>query len=302
MHHFLSILLVLTSINFTQAQTQQDSTSLQKHDKSNKHHKQDSLTKSDWSIQGINSLSGNQSAFSNWLTGGTSNITLNLRLNYDINYKKGKWSLDNKFLTSYGFNKNKYSSLKKTDDNISLNSILAHNIKNEWNYSFFFNFKSQFGKGLDPKDPKKKISHFMSPVFLMAGPGVYWRKNDNLKINFSPASPRFVFVHSEFTKMGKSYGVAHGDIHRFEFGSTLYTYYKFDIMKNVTMENILGAFADYLHDIKKVDFDYQASIYLKVNKFVSANIFYDALYDYDTSKKLQQKETIGIGFKYSFEK
>lgn len=304
MHTYFSFILFLIGINLVHGQTSQDSIAAKhtKQEKNIKHTKQDSATASNWTIHGANSLSGNQSAFSNWLGGGTSNITVNLRLNYDLNYKKGKWSLDNKFLTSYGFNKNKFSTLKKTDDDLELNSILARNIKNEWNYSFFFNFKTQYGKGLDPKDPKKKISHFMSPIFLMAGPGIFWRKNDNLKINFSPATPRFVFIHSEFTKMGKSYGVSKDEIHRFELGSSLYTYYKFDIMKNVTMENIVGVFADYLHDIKKVDFDYQASIYLKVNKFISANIYYDALYDYDTSEKLQQKETIGVGFKYSFQK
>lgn len=312
---YFSCILLLISINLTYAQVEQDSIthtqivnpSIQdsipvkssKQSKGSKKSKIDNTTPKYWKLHGSTSLSGNQSAFSNWFTGGTNNITLNLRLNYDFNYKKEDWSLDNKFITAYGFNKNKFSSLKKTEDKIELNSILAKNISNQWNYSFFFNFKSQYGKGLDPKDPKNKTSHFLSPIFLMTGPGVFWKKDDNFKINFSPASPRFVFVHSEFTKMGKSYGVSQGEIKRFEFGSTVYVYYKLEIMKNVTMENILGVFADYLHNIKNVDFDYQVNLDLKVNKFISANVFYDALYDYDTSKKLQQKETVGVGFKYS---
>ncbi|MCI0919975.1 DUF3078 domain-containing protein [Sphingobacterium rhinopitheci] len=303
MKTYLFFMLLLMSINISNAQNIQDSIAT-KHSKkdSNQHKKNkiDSTTTKHWNIKGTTSLSGNQSAFSNWLNGGTSNITVNLRLNYDFNYKKDNWVLDNKFITAYGFNRNKFSSVKKTEDKIELNSILARNIEKEWHYSFFFNFKSQFGKGLDPKDPKNKVSHFLSPIFLMTGPGIFWRKSDNFKINFSPATPRFVFVHSEFTKMGKSFGVSQNEVHRFEFGSTVYAYYKFDIMKNVTMENILGLFADYTHDFSKVDIDYQASLYLKVNKFISANVYYDVLYDYDTSKKLQQKETVGIGFKYSF--
>lgn len=252
-----------------------------------------------WRINGINSISGNQSSFSNWQLGGTSNITVDVRINYDANYTKNNWSLDNKLIAKYGFNKNKANSLKKTEDGIELNSILAKNIKPEWNYSFFFNFKTQFDKGLDPKDPKHKISHFMSPVFLMAGPGIFWKKNDNLKINLSLTTPRFVFVHSEFTKMGKSYGVSKNEVHRFEFGPSIYAYYKFTIMKNVTMENIAEAFTNYLQDTNDVDFNYQASIYLKVNNFISANVYYEALYDNDVINKLQQKESIGVGFKYT---
>lgn len=255
-----------------------------------------------WKINGINSISGNQSSFSNWQLGGTGNITVDVRLNYDVNYAKDRWSLDNKLIAKYGFNKNKANSLKKTEDGIELNSILARNFKRDWHYSFFLNFKTQFDKGLDPKDPKNKISHFMSPIFVMVGPGIFWKKDDKLKINFSPATPRFVFVHSEFTKIGKSYGVSKGQVHRFEFGPSIYAYYKFDIMKNVTMENIGQIFTNYLHKTSNIDFNYQASLYLKVNNFISANVYYEALYDSDIIEKLQQKESIGVGFKYTLKK
>lgn len=295
------ILLILLSSSSGFSQNKHEKTSKQDSQKP-----QDSIDinikKKYWKINGINSVSGNQSSFSNWQLGGTGNITVDVRLNYDVNYAKDKWSLDNKLIAKYGFNKNKENSLKKTEDGIELNSILARNFKRDWYYSFFFNFKTQFDKGLDPKDPKKKVSHFMSPIFVMAGPGIFWKKDDKLKVNFSPATPRFVFVHSEFTKMGKSYGVSRDQVHRFEFGPSLYAYYKFDIMKNVTMENIAQAFTNYLHKTANIDFNYQASLYLKVNTFISANVYYEALYDSDIIEKLQQKESIGVGFKYTLKK
>lgn len=293
----VSLCLLLN--NYAFAQSEQDSTK-KNHHKNLETPKKDSKKNKFWKYHGTNSISGNQSSFTNWQQGGTSNITVDIRLNYDVNYQKDDWSLDNKFIAKYGFNKNKANSLKKTDDRIELNSILAKKFQPEWNYSMFFNFKSQFDKGLDPKDPEKKVSHFMSPVFLMAGPGILWKKSDDLKINFSPATPRFVFVHSEFTKIGKSYGVSQNQMHKFEFGASAYAYYRFKIMKNVHMENILSAFADYLYKPQNVDFDYQGAIDLSVNKFISAHIFYEALYDYDTIDKLQQKETIGLGFHYNF--
>lgn len=295
-------ILCLSFTNFVKANSLQDTT----HKKNNKeHHKKvvvDSVPPKNWKIHGSNSISGNQSTFSNWQLGGTGNITVDIRLNYDINYQKDKWSLDNKLIAKYGFNKNKEHSLKKTEDGIELNSILARQFDKRWHYSFFFNFKSQFDKGLDPKDPKTKVSHFMSPIFLMAGPGIFWKKNDDFKINLSPASPRFVLVHSHFTKMGKSYGVDKGEIHKFEVGATAYIYYKFHIMKNVSMENIFEAFSNYLYKPQNIDFNYQGSLYFKVNNFISANVFYDALYDNDIIGKLQQKQSVGIGLKYTLEK
>jgi len=299
MYKYLLLFLIIANISKSNGQTSQDSITSEHH-KKDKAQKKELAEKKHWKIHGTNSITGNQSSFSNWQSGGTSNITVDVKLNYDINYKKDKWSLDNKFIAKYGFNKNKENSLKKTDDRIELNSILARNFKPKWHYSFFFNFKSQFDKGLDPKDPKNKVSHFMSPVFLMAGPGILWKTDDDFKINFSPATPRFVFVHSEFTKIGKSFGVSQNQIHRFEFGATAYAYYRFKIMKNVTMENILSAFADYLYKPQNVDFNYQGTLDLRVNKLITANIYYEALYDYDTIDKLQQKQAVGLGLHYTF--
>lgn len=252
-----------------------------------------------WKIHGTNSLSINQTAFSNWLLGGSNNLTVDIRLNYDFNYENPNWSLDNKVLLTYGFNKQKAHTIKKTDDRIEITSILGKKTSTKWNYSGYLNFKTQFDKGLDPADPNNKISHFLSPVFLQFGPGVFWKKNDDFKFNISPLAPRFIFVHSEFTKKGKSYGVSKDQVKLFEFGISTYGYYKFHIMKNVTMENILLAYWNYFNNTKGVDFDYQANISMKVNKFISASIYYEALYDFESLQELQQKESIGIGFKYS---
>lgn len=313
--------LFFIGINLTHAQTKQDSSavkhskkdkvvkaavqdsSIVKPSKQNKGAKQapvDSVTAKNWRIHGSNSLSINQTSFSNWILGGTNNLTVDVRLNYDFNYEKDNWSIDNKVLLTYGFNKQKANTLKKTDDRIEITSILGKKINEVWNYSGYMNFKTQFDKGIDPKDPKNKISHFFSPVFFQFGPGIFWKKHDNFKINVSPAAPRFVFVHSEFTKNGKSFGVSREEVMLFEFGASLYTYYKFNIMKNISMENIFLAYANYFNNTKGVDFDYQGTISMKVNKFFSANIYYEALYDFESLEMLQQKQSIGVGLKYAF--
>lgn len=298
----LTFIILFFVLGNTSAQTNQDSlvSKHTKHPKAIKTAHIDTLEAKKWRIHGSNSLAVNQTSFSNWILGGTNNLTVDMRLNYDFNYEKEDWSLDNKVLLTYGFNKQKYNTLKKTDDRIELTSIIGKKINDKWNYSVFLNFKSQFAKGLDPKDPKTKVSHFLSPIFIQMGPGFFWKKNDDFKINFSPAAPRFVFVHSEFTKNGKSFGVSKDKVQLYEFGAALYTYYKFEIMKNISMENILLAYANYLHNTKGVDFDYQGTITLKVNKLFAANIYYEALYDFETLDAIQQKQSVGVGLKYSF--
>lgn len=321
MKKYLIFISLLFTINFATAQVKQDST-IASHPKKEKNvnkikqdslavkhsnstivkelSKVDSIVKKKWKIHGTNSLSVNQTSFSNWILGGTNNLTVDLRLNYDLNYEKDNWSHDNKILLTYGFNKQKANSLKKTDDRFEITSILGKKINTVWNYSGYLNFKTQFDKGLDPKDPKTKISHFFSPVFLQFGPGLFWKKHDDFKINISPAAPRFVFVHSEFTKNGKSFGVSKEKVLLYEFGASVYAYYKFAIMKNISMENILLSYANYFNNTKGVDFDYQGTISMKVNKFFSANIYYEIIYDFESLEEIQQKESIGVGLKYGF--
>ena len=267
---------------------------------SNAQTKNDSIPVKHWKISGTNSLTGAQTSFDKWQIGGTNNLTVNAKINYDFNYQKEDWSWDNKVLATYGFNRNKRNSTKKTDDRIELNSILSKTMNKQWSYSAYMNFQTQFDKGYDPTDETKNISRFMSPVFLQLGPGVLWKKNDDFKINISPASTKFIFVHEKFTKNGKSFSVEQHETQRLEFGAAAYVYYRVKVLENITIENILGLYSNYIENTKNVDFDYQLNIDMKVTKFITANINYQALYDNETFGALQQRQNIGVGFKYSF--
>nr|WP_297308087.1 DUF3078 domain-containing protein [uncultured Flavobacterium sp.] len=261
--------------------------------------KHDSLDIKRWKITGTNSLTGNQSSFNNWQIGGTSNLTINARINYDFNYQKKGWNWDNKLIAAYGFNRQKKNSTKKTDDRIEINSILAKPIRQDWYFSAYLNFQTQFDKGYDPKDEFKTLSRFASPIFLQFGPGFLWKKHDDFKINFSPAATKFIFVHEKFTKDGKSFSVEQNETERIEFGASIYVYYRFKILENITIENILGTYANYIENTKNVDFDYQLNIDLKVTKYITTNINYQALYDNETFGALQQKQSVGVGVKYT---
>mgnify|MGYP001602041133 FL=1 len=44
-----------------------------------------------WVKKGTFTFLANQATFNNWLAGGQSNISGNVGLNYDLNYKSDKW-------------------------------------------------------------------------------------------------------------------------------------------------------------------------------------------------------------------
>jgi len=258
------------------------------------------VSDSTWIKKGNIAILGSQSSFSQWQAGGSNNLAINGSLNYDINYKKGDWTWDNKFIAMYGINKLKGQEQQKTDDRLEINSVLGKKAIGEWYYSAFVNFKTQFDAGMNPDSLEQRISHFMSPAYLQFGPGMLWKKNDNLKVNITPATARFIFVHSHFTEFEESFGVEQGKSMRFEFGAAVNAYYKFEVMENFNIENILSLYSNYLDTPKNVDIDYQLNAVLKVNKYISTNFTFQALYDDNAYKGFQTRHTLGVGLNYLF--
>lgn len=253
-----------------------------------------------WARKGVFTFLANQSSFSNWQAGGQNNFAGNVGINYDFNYKNGDWNWDNKIILAYGLTKIKGADTQKTDDRIELNSLLGKKASGEWFYSAFFNFKTQMDTGLDPATQTVKISHFFSPAYFQFGPGMLWKKSDNLKVNFAPATSKLIMVHDHFTEFGSSFGVEQGETTRYELGAAVNGYYKFNLMENVSVENTLNFYSNYLEDPQNVDIDYQLNIVMKINKFLSTNFAFQTIYDDNAYRGFQTKQIIGLGLNYGF--
>ncbi|WP_203295283.1 DUF3078 domain-containing protein [Luteirhabdus pelagi] len=271
--------------------------------------------KDGWTKAGNISIIFNQAAFNKeWQGGGTSNYAVNGSLTYDFNYRKGKLTWDNRILAEYGITKIRDEEFsRKTNDRLELNSIVGRQIaESKWFYSFFMNFRTQFAKGYefseDPvtgNDIRTETTHFMSPGYLQFGPGMLWKESDNLKVNLAPATARLIFVDDMFTTVpgytdGDYFGVDEGESMRFEFGASLNGYAKFDLMENITMENILLLYSNYLEDPQNVDIDYTMNLVLKVNEWINATATFQAIYDDNAIKGFQIRETLGVGVGYKF--
>lgn len=255
--------------------------------------------KEGWIKKGNISFLLNQSSFNNWTAGGIDNIAGNLGLNYDFNYVKGNLTWDNKFIAAYGVTKIEGADQKKTDDRFELNSLLGKKVKEFWYYSLFVNFKTQMDSGFDTNSGEK-TTHFFSPAYLQFGLGILWKKSDNLKVNFAPLTARLIMVNKQFTKNGTSFGVEQGETTRLEFGFAVGAYYKLTIMENISMENILNLYTNYLEDPQNMDLDYTINLVMKINKFLSANLAFQAIYDDNAFKGFQTREVFGLGVNYSF--
>jgi len=256
--------------------------------------------KKNWKNSGTIGLTLAQASFSNWIKGGENSVAANGLLNYNMNYKKGKNVWDNKFILAYGLSEIS-GVTKKTDDRFELNSVYGYEAGKNWYYSAFANFKTQFTDGYDySTSPKTITSRAFAPAYLNFGPGMLWKKNDNLYVNFAPATTKMTFVTDTALSNAGAYGVDPGKTYRYEMGMAINGYYKFKVMENVSMENILGLYSNYLENPQNIDVSYQMNMVMKVNKYISANLGLHLLYDDDALKDLQFKEVFGLGFNAIF--
>jgi len=255
-----------------------------------------------WKKGGLFTVLFNQSAFNNdWQGGGVNNIAINTSINYDINYKKDNIIWDTKILVAYGTTKNdEIDDFTKTDDRFEVNTLWGKQATDRWFYSLFANFKTQFDIG---EIDGIEVSDFFSPAYLQIGPGMLWKKSDNFKVNIAPATGRFVLVDDRFTETSSSFGVEQGETLKTEIGTSVSLYYKTELVENVTVENILNVFANYVttdgrHDA--VDVDYTLNVAMKINEYLSTNITAQAIYDKNAVAAVQVREVLGIGLNYKF--
>ena len=263
-----------------------------------------------WTRAGIISLLFNQAAFNHdWTGGGTNNYGGNLNLSYDANYKKGLWTWDNKLLIDYGLTRVDGDAFsKKTNDRFAITSLLGAQTKenSQWYYSFFANFQTQLDKGYkygtdaQGNQTRTEYTRFMAPGYFSFGPGMLWKKSDNLKVNIAPATSRLIFTAKKFTETADHFGVEKGKTLRYEFGAAVNAYAKFDLMENMTLENTLNLYSNYLDKPGNVDIDYTFNLIMKVNDYISASLVFQAIYDDDAVKAFQIREAFGAGLTYKF--
>lgn len=257
-----------------------------------------------WTKGGNASLMFSQAAFNHdWTGGGTNNVAASLAVSYAFNYKRDKWAWDNNVFVDYGITKlegDDYS--RKTTDRFEVNSVLGYQLNNpQWYYSFFLNFKTQMTDGYKYESTGRTlINQMLSPGYLQFGPGMLWKKSDNLKVNLAPATSKITTAKSRWTETGPFYGVEQGKNIRYELGFYLNGYAKFTVMDNVSFENILSLYSNYLDKPQNVDLDYTANIVMTINKYLSANFTFQAIYDDDAAKAFQIREVLGLGVNYKF--
>ena len=298
------LILLLAVLYFTKNQAQQNQKSLDSI-------ASDSIANSSkkekkFKFYGVTNFTFNQAYFENWVSGGENSLTALFSIDYNMNYKGDNgWLWDNNLMLSVGTTYLSGSSFfKKADDRIEINSVLSKKVNTYWNYSAYFNFKTQLLPGYryfekDGEEQKEKISRILSPVILQMGLGWYYKEGELAWINIAPLAARGIFVGESYTQNlsegKKHFGVSAGETSIISVGASVSGFIKSNLMENITMENKFNFYVNYLYKIKNVDVEWNANIRLKVNDKISSSLIVHIQYDDDLIQHLQIRELFGLG-------
>jgi hypothetical protein len=284
---------------------------------------------SHWKNQNMVGFDMTQIAFVNWNAGGNSSISGLLKGTFTRNYRAGNQKWLNELVVRYGVVKQDGVELRKTDDAMEFNSTFGYrkDTLSNWYHSAKFNFRTQFTNGFAYPNTETAISTIFAPAYTFLGTGAeYNNKDKSLQLYLSPLTMKNTLVLNQRLANQGAFGVRkalfdpitnqlirEGEMSRTELGVLIMTGFKREIYKNITLENRLSLYSDYINRFGNVDVDWQMQWDFIVNKYVRANVNMHLIYDDDikakeeiageqvtVGPKIQLKQMLGIGLTYSF--
>ena len=290
--------------------------------------KQPKDTISPWTKKNSIGFDISEIAFINWNAGGTSSVSGLLKTKFNRNYNTSNYNWSNELIMRYGLNKQDGVELRKTDDVLLFSSALGYrkDTLSNWYHTAKFNFNTQFTNGYAYPNTQKSISKPFAPAYIFIGLGAEYAstKKDEL-LYLSPFTSKMTFVLDQRLANQGAFGVAkgvfdvdgtllkEGEKSKIELGFLLTGYYKKQVVKNVTVENRLSLYSDYINNFGNIDVDYNVSFDLVVNEYIRTNIGLHVIYDDDIKAKknidgeqvtlgpkTQFKQLLGVGLVYQF--
>jgi hypothetical protein len=265
-----------------------------------------------WKSKYESAIGFSQTALYNWTKGGEkSSFATNLILNIFKDYRRKNISWNNYLGLAYGVAKmQSIDRLRKTDDKINFLTKGGLYASEHWDYTGFFEFKSQFSEGFAYPNDSVHISRILAPAYFQVSIGMNYKPVQYFSVFISPVGARLTVVNdtSLTHRKGGSYGIYGNNSMLWQVGGSINAIFKKDIMKNVNLMSKLDLFSNYSEKPDKFIVGWENNILMKVNKYISMNFSSTLIYDEkaivaENSGKLSEivqfRETFGIGLAYT---
>jgi hypothetical protein len=279
-----------------------------------------------WKLGAKFSSNITQVSLTNWVGGGQNSITLVGTADFMADYKKGNNIYQNLLHLHYGIiRQGQNAAWWKNDDQQQFTANIDKKAFGSWNYSMLIDFKTQFSPGYNYPDDSTLISDFLAPGYALAADGLDFKPNMDFNFLVAPVSLKFTIVNNTMLANAGAFGVApavldeYGNIVtpgrkiRSEIGGYLKLKFKKSINHNLTFENNLELFSNYINKPENIDVVWTTITTIKIFKYFSATLNTHLIYDDDVlvpvdrdrdgiregqGPRIQFEQMFGFGFSY----
>jgi hypothetical protein len=265
----------------------------------------------------------NQTYLVNWTKGGESSFTTMMDLlgNATYNNEAAKTQWINSMRLNYGTLSTKDNGFRKNNDLFEINSKFNKNAWGKIVMCATLYMKNQLAKGYNSPNDSVVVSKFLNPASVTIGLGFEYKPLKSTTINMAPLSYKNTFVLDTAQIDQTNHGIEEGKKSRQEMGTQIVINNKFSPFKDLTIENRVRLFSNYLNNPQNVDVDWEMILDQKINWFFSIRINLHLIYDDDIRfpvldsdgvpellpdgsemkvAKAQFKEFIGLSLQFKF--
>lgn len=283
-----------------------------------------------WTKTNVAGITLNEVAFINWNSGGNNSISALTHADFRRRYQKALLNWNSRMEIRYGLNAQQGRELRKSEDRFAIESTFGYRADStsNWFYSAQFNFNTQLTYGYRYPDTDNPISKFMAPGYAFIGVGTeFSHPTEDFTFYLSPVTQKSTFVLDQTLADEGAFGVMpavrdeegniieEGERIRSEFGFLFSSNLVREVFDNITMENRIRLYSDYLNNFGNIDIDWEITFNMRVNEYVSANVGLHIKYDDDVKfkedrdgdgeletvgPKIQLKQVLGVGLVYNF--
>lgn len=242
-----------------------------------------------------------QSAFHNWVEGGTNALAWSLGLDVATRYQTQRLIWRNDFIGRFGQTKNEGQRIRKTVDNFEVVSQLRYNLvrSNVFYPQLSFTLRSQFADGFDYARPDEpQISAFFDPAYAVQSLGMFYEEPSRA-FNASMGFALRQIVTRQFTSFSDRSETPNIERINFTTGIEIKSSWTVDFNDRTRYQTRIQLFSSF-EKLGTWDVNFRNNISMKVFESLQIQFLFALVYQELISPKIQLSQTLELAFRYRF--
>ncbi len=242
-----------------------------------------------------------QSAFRNWIEGGTNALAWSIGLDVTTRYQTRKLIWRNDFVGRFGQTKNEGQRVRKTVDNFEIISQLRYNLVRSHVFypQLSLTLRSQFADGFDYTRPNEpQISAFLDPAYAVQSLGMFYEEPSR---TFN-ASIGFAFrqiITRKFTSFSDRPETPEVERINFTTGIEIKSSWTITFNNRTRYQSRVQLFSSF-EKLRTWDINFRNTFTIKVFESLQVQFLFALVYQELISPKVQLSQTLELAFRYPF--